>query len=1441
MTHDLPESLLATVTTATDLSSQIMLTLFHFLWQGLVIAVIAGLIDCVLPHRRSRIRYAVHVTSLLLMMVCAAATFVFLSPPADSPPALATAHRPSDREAVGSHQRQQTTRNLTFMDERPSARVQPAGDAWSTNGTGPEDITISRIPIREQQLQPKTGTELTPPVGAEQASASRAGSQWQLYSPLAAIVYAAGVGVMMLRLLVSLLQGIRLRRAAEPIRDNRLLRLLKEQAQAVGMRTVPLLASSADVTIPLVIGILRPVILLPCYAVSGLTENQLRALFSHELAHIRRYDLIVNLLQRICESVLFFHPAVWWVSRRISVCREHCCDDAAVESGISPAVYAESLIRTTELFVGSRRETVRIDSALAMADVERPSEFRRRIMRLIGQPDRPRQGLSRSAAAMLLFALAVGSVTTVVIAAQSEPLEESTMDPAVDEVNVDSDRQPFSSRHSLQDLQSYPSFTRFCVRPIDRPVAEVDTRGFRPVELFVPRLEESEQLEQAALFHSLMNQFLQGQLTNVKTPTPELIRQSRELHPMYQTAAMFNLMMHVHDQGNSRDHFRAKAVYAQAGLERPTEIPVGIALTLLKTATFAELQTDVQRDPAWPGRRRRLTQLWLRIFASLHRQVDPDWDPDDAPPMHPDLPGVTFDSGVAPNGVVDPRLSEKHAVLIEQHRQRHIEFSRQRTLRSLLDRPGRDLPKYLVKMYARTPIAKDELGDLLRQHPTTWDGTAASILRTVAHVNRILPDGVRSKLLLLEADFGASGPAHMADLLNLLEDRKALSFARKDAISGLAMLSDDPAHRIDPDHVEKTAITLAHVAADPNEPEAIRNHASAWLGRYTQLLASMTARRPQEDAGTAPAATPEELRALGQAQLRAGEYDAMIQTYSGLEDSKHANIDDVLWLAHGYHLNQQWQKSGEAMQRALRQFDVDLQRMDQEIRSIRNRKDDNTFDRSGPGREGQIRYIEQQQERLRERWPGLVLMTGQMQLLQLRNAKAAVETLNQGQRYAPIAVHDFETLVANAKRALAKENLDPKRRLWSQLMMPVANLRYQAMAHEALGNVTEAADCWCRVRLLEICYRVALAWVDREHLLKLLDRIPAEDIAPHHQFVRNHPGEYQTFRPRTVTRRTLVPEKETTPLQATWLNGEASTKLGPGHPSIVRLQNGQFMLAFTSGDWQQHGIRFSMSPDGTAWVPSWPLPHNDIFDTRAPSLLVDDAGVIWLLFTSKRFDLAKRYSSGGYRLWLTHSRDGHNWSKIQPVWTPSYLQYQHAAQLTRDHDGRFWIFCNEYFGSGDSPDKIRELTVAAFAPSPETPVHVCNSHAVFDAAGTCHLVYDNFGRGLHYVRSQDTESWSEAVEIDAPKKSSSISFPQLVLHDGKGILINHANSGLWRRSVDLTGDQPTFGTNVTRLADHVATAAGGWAFQHEDTIYIPAGAYTPGVLTSSVSDLLDAD
>jgi beta-lactamase regulating signal transducer with metallopeptidase domain len=141
----------------------------------------------------------------------------------------------------------------------------------------------------------------------------------------------------------------------------------------MGLRRVVRYCQSVHLDAPAVAGWIRPVVFLPMSALTGLSAVQLEAVIAHELAHVRRFDAFVNLFQIAVETLLFYHPAVWWLGRQIRTERENCCDDAAVALCGSPVNYAKALARMAEWQAAPR---------LAMAANHGPLSAR--VARLLG-------------------------------------------------------------------------------------------------------------------------------------------------------------------------------------------------------------------------------------------------------------------------------------------------------------------------------------------------------------------------------------------------------------------------------------------------------------------------------------------------------------------------------------------------------------------------------------------------------------------------------------------------------------------------------------------------------------------------------------------------------------------------------------------------------------------------------------------------------------------------------------------------------------------------------------------------------------------------------------------------------------------------------------------------------------------------------------------------
>ena len=171
--------------------------------------------------------------------------------------------------------------------------------------------------------------------------------------PQLAAVWIVGVVLLQVRLFVQWSAAQRMRRRGVSRARAPWPATVAELCRQLGIRRTVAIVESTVAQVPMVIGWLRPVVLVPVGLMTGLTQHQLRAIIAHELAHVRRHDYLVNLIQAVLETLLFYHPAVWWLSNKLRVEREYCCDDVAVSVGGDPIRYA----RTLSLLETIRSET----------------------------------------------------------------------------------------------------------------------------------------------------------------------------------------------------------------------------------------------------------------------------------------------------------------------------------------------------------------------------------------------------------------------------------------------------------------------------------------------------------------------------------------------------------------------------------------------------------------------------------------------------------------------------------------------------------------------------------------------------------------------------------------------------------------------------------------------------------------------------------------------------------------------------------------------------------------------------------------------------------------------------------------------------------------------------------------------------------------------------
>ena len=342
-------------------------TLLHFVWQGVLIAMVFTGVDRLLSRGSANARYVVGCGTLLVMLMVPLGTFVVVRDQGSPVPSGLSSS--SDPPAV-----------TIASVPRPAT---PAGAA-----TPRADRVAAPQPVRSASLGPL----LRQPFAAWVESA-------RLAALFPWLVTAWGLGV--LALSIRLLGGWWLvRRLRDSIANAPLPEWqprLAALSQRIGVARPVRLVRSALVQVPTAIGWLHPVILLPASTLIGLSPKQIESILAHELAHIRRHDYLVNLLQSLVETLLFYHPGVWWVSRRVREERELCCDDLAVAVAGDPVLYAEALCRLERL----RGEAV----ALALAANGGP--LLARIKRLVGVTPRGHERPSRGPVAALGAAIVV--------------------------------------------------------------------------------------------------------------------------------------------------------------------------------------------------------------------------------------------------------------------------------------------------------------------------------------------------------------------------------------------------------------------------------------------------------------------------------------------------------------------------------------------------------------------------------------------------------------------------------------------------------------------------------------------------------------------------------------------------------------------------------------------------------------------------------------------------------------------------------------------------------------------------------------------------------------------------------------------------------------------------------------------------------------------------
>lgn len=166
--------------------------------------------------------------------------------------------------------------------------------------------------------------------------------------------------------------------------------------KALGLSESIRIAHSALVTIPMVIGHARPIILLPLATVNRLSTEEVEAILVHEMAHILHYDFIKNLIVMIGEALFFYHPVIWLLSSEIREEREHCCDDTVMKHFPNRIGYAKMLVKLEEIHLGQ-------SNGLSMALFNSKFKLMKRVKRILNSTSEPRLKKTNLAIAALLI------------------------------------------------------------------------------------------------------------------------------------------------------------------------------------------------------------------------------------------------------------------------------------------------------------------------------------------------------------------------------------------------------------------------------------------------------------------------------------------------------------------------------------------------------------------------------------------------------------------------------------------------------------------------------------------------------------------------------------------------------------------------------------------------------------------------------------------------------------------------------------------------------------------------------------------------------------------------------------------------------------------------------------------------------------------------------
>jgi beta-lactamase regulating signal transducer with metallopeptidase domain len=373
-------------------------TLLHFIWVGSIVAVLAALGRRLLRRAHPNVRYAYALASLTMLAAAPAVIAAVLA---------AGSFAPDD------------------------ARGAPAMEGtWST--ASPVAQAGEIVPARQKAAERSAHSVLSRLLTWADVMVDILPGVWLLGAPMTFIYMAAG-----------LWGAERLRRRSQPLSDDALSALCDRLADALGVIRRVAVGVCDRVAAPLLLGIARPFVVLPSALVTGWSPEPVELALLHELAHVRRWDNMVNLLQRIVESALFFHPAVWVLSGWVRREREHCCDQIVVQHTGRALDYAGALFLLADATAGPVAQTS------CMAE----NHLVDRIRRILNPEDRTMK-LSRAALSLAASLLLLPTLVGMLLLHANRRIMAQERDPAAP--GITSGKKVVMSTHSEEPVRELP-------------------------------------------------------------------------------------------------------------------------------------------------------------------------------------------------------------------------------------------------------------------------------------------------------------------------------------------------------------------------------------------------------------------------------------------------------------------------------------------------------------------------------------------------------------------------------------------------------------------------------------------------------------------------------------------------------------------------------------------------------------------------------------------------------------------------------------------------------------------------------------------------------------------------------------------------------------------------------------------------------------------------